>query len=93
MRVINENDFVNIKLLLSQKSTFKNDITTFTINNKTFYRNDKSLNYQHITIKNFENRSLEFKFELLHFEKNRYSHCKVYQYNNECHEIKRKSKF
>lgn len=44
MRVINENNFVNLLQLSSQKSTFKNDIATRTIKNKTFYRNDKNLN-------------------------------------------------
>ena len=53
MRAINENDFVNLLQFSSQKSVFKNVKAAFTIKNKIFYRNDKSLNYKHITVKNF----------------------------------------
>ena len=93
MRAINENNFVNLSQFSSQKSTLKNNTTTTTIKNKIFYCDNKSLSDQHITTKNFQKRSFEFKLELLYFEKNRYLHCKAYQYNNECYKIKRKSKY
>ena len=77
-RTINENDFVNLLQLSSQKLTFRNDTTTFIFKNKTFYCDDKSLSDQHITVRNLLKQSLEFEFELLHFEKNRYLYCKAY---------------
>ena len=69
---------MNLLQFSSQKPTFKNNTTTFTIKNKFFYRDDKNLNNQHIIVKDFLKRSLEFEFKLLHFEKNRYSYCKTY---------------
>ena len=50
---MNENNFVNLLQFSSQKSTFKNDTTAATVKNRTFYRDNKSLNNQHIAIKNF----------------------------------------
>ena len=93
MRTMNENDFVNLSQFSSQESASRNDKTTFTIRNKISHRDGKNLNNQHMIVKDFSKRSFEFKLESLHSEENGCLYCKTYQYNNECHEIKRKTKY
>ena len=92
-RTINENDFVNLLQLLSQKRTSRNNITIQKIKNKIICRDSKSLSDKHIIAKNDTKRLFEFVLEKLYFEENRCLYCNAYQYNNECYKIKRKSKY
>ena len=91
-QTMNDDDFVDLSQFSSQIRTSKNDMTE-KIKNKIIHRDDKNLNDKHMIVKNSLKRSFEFVFEKLYFEENQCLYCNAYQYDNECYEIKRKSKY
>ena len=88
-RTMNNNDFLNLNQLLT--SLFSLSISCVT--NKIVYRDGKSLNRKHMTVRTSQIRLKKYVISLLHTFENKCSHCFVYQYNEKCHEKASKSKY
>ena len=93
MRAKDENGFVDLSQLPSQEPAPRNDTAAPTTRNRTSHRGGKSLGDQHMAARNPQKRPLESKLEPLHSEEHRSPHCRAYQYDNECHEVKRRPKY